>query len=324
MGKLQDVMANIQKELGKDSIAYAAQGIKPKGFYSTGSLKLDSKLNGGFPIGRMTEISGWEGMGKTTLALYAIADCQRQGKVAVFLDLEGTFDKEYAEILGVDTETLVYIPPTNGEQAISIAEKICKTGEVGILVLDSVATMLPIKQEQGDVGNANMGYHAKLVSEFCKRFVPIQYSFGIAILVINQFREKPGISYGSPTYSTGGNSLKYYSAVRLEISKSGSVYKNKEDEIIGEPRKVKIVKSKINKSANQIVMFDINYGEGIDQLSEVIDECVESNIIVKAGSWYSHDGVKIGQGKENVKTFLQDNPELFEQLKINILVLKSL
>lgn len=315
---LDKVLSDLQKTFGKESVGSAKELIKAKGAYSTGSIQLDARLGGGFPKGRLTELYGPESSGKTTACIHAIADAQAKGDKAVFVDLEGTFDKYYARSLGVNLDDLIYIPPTNGEEAISIAEKVCKSGEIGIIVFDSIASLLPIKQEQGDVGNANMAYHAKLTGEFCKRFVPIQYRHSIAVIAINQIREKPGVSFGNPEYTTGGNALKFYAAVRIDIRKSGSVHKDKEGNVIGEPRKVKIVKSKINDSANKIMMVDIIYGEGIDQIGEVIDVGVEVGLIEKSGSWYSYDGTKIAQGRESAKQFFRDNEELYEQVRQKI------
>lgn len=316
---LDKVLLDLQKVYGKDSVGTARETIKPMGSYTTGSLTLDAKLGGGFPIGRLTEIYGPESSGKTTSCIHAIVACQAQGHKAVFVDLEGTFDKVYAKNLGVNIDDLLYIPPMSGENAMSIAEKLCKSGEIGLLIIDSIAALLPGKISDDDYGKANMAYHAKLVSEVVKRFVPIQYQNKIAVIAINQIREKPGVSFGNPEYSTGGNSLKFYAAVRLDIRKSGALHKDKDGNVTGEPRKIKIVKSKINASVNSTMMVDIVYGEGIDQVGEVVDLGVEISLFEKSGSWYSYDGTKIAQGREGAKQFFRDNPELYEEVKAKII-----
>lgn len=316
---LENTIKDLKKIFGDDSVGSAKQLIKPKGSYSTGSIQLDAKLGGGFPIGRLTEIYGPESSGKTTACIHAIADCQVKGHKALFVDLEGTFDKVYAKNLGVNIDDLIYIPPMAGEDAMGIAEKLCKTGEIGLLVIDSIAALLPGKIPDDDYGKANMAYHAKLVGEVVKRFVPIQYQNNIAVVAINQIREKPGVSFGNPEYSTGGNSLKFYAAVRLDIRKSGSLIKNKDGEVIAEPRKIKIIKSKINASTNKTMMVDIIYGEGVDNLGEVVDISVELSHLEKSGAWYSYNGAKIAQGREQAKQFFRDNPEVYQELRTKVL-----
>lgn len=312
---LDKLVKDLQKVYGVEALGSAQDTVKSMGSYSTGSIGLNARLGGGFPIGRLTEIFGPESSGKTTSCIHAIADCQAKGDKAIFVDLEGTFDKVYAKNLGVNLKDLIYIPPMSGEDAMGIAEKLCKSGEIGLIVIDSVAALLPGKIADDEYGKANMAYHAKLVGEVVKRFVPIQYQNKIAVVAINQIREKPGVSFGNPEYSTGGNSLKFYAAVRLDIRKSGAYHKDKEGNIIGEPRKIKIVKSKINASVNQTMMVDIKYGEGIDQVGEVVDACEDLEIFNKSGAWYSYEGNKIAQGREQAKQFLRDNPELYDELK---------
>lgn len=324
---IDKILADLRKVYGENSVGIANDSSLDFGGFSTGSIQMDAILGGnGFPRGRLTEIFGPESSGKTTSALHAIADCQKKGLKALFVDFEGTYDKIYAANLGVDNKSLIYIPPTSGEIAMAIAEKICKSGEIGIVVIDSIAAMLPGKIEEDDYGKANMAYHAKLVSEVVKRLVPIQYTHKIAVVVLNQLRDKPGVSFGNPEYSTGGNALKYYAAVRIDIRKSGSLYKDKEGNIVGEPRKVKIIKSKINASANKTFMIDIIYGQGIDRISEIVEAGTELGLITKAGSWYSYEGTKIGQGTDSVKEFLSDNEELANTLAVkifNLLLIKS-
>ncbi len=316
MTELEKALKDIQKIYGENSVGISSKVVYPKGCFSTGSIKLDRALTmdgedrGGFPRGKLTELYGPPSSGKSTLSLYAIADCQKQGLKAVYMDLEGTFDKSYAVALGVDLDNLILIPPMAGEDAISIAEKVARTGEIGLLVVDSVATMLPVKDMDGDVGNANMAYHAKLVGKFVKRFVPLQHKYKMGIIMINQLRLNPGVSFGNPEYTTGGSSPEFYSSVRIDIRKKGAAYKDKDDVIIGEPRKITIKKSKINSSANTVVMADIYYGLGIDNEKERLDLGVESGAITKTGGWYTYEGTKIGNGAENAKQFLRDHPEI--------------
>ena len=315
---LKKLTADLEKAFGKGCVGSAKDLVKSKGSYSTGSLQLDAKLGGGFPKGMLTEIYGPYSSGKTTACIHAIADAQAKGDKVMFVDLEGTFDKVYAHNLGVNISDLIYIPATGGETALQIAEKFCKTGEIGLVVIDSVAAMLPEKIEDDDYGKANMAYHAKLVGEFVKRFVPIQSKHNIALVAINQIRQKPGVSFGPSDYTTGGEALPFYAAVRLDIRKSGNSEKDVEGNIIGEPRKVKIVKSKINNTMNQTLMVDIVYGEGFDQVGEVLDIAEQLELINKSGSWYSYNGAKIGQGRVQTKGFLKDNPELYEELKAKV------
>lgn len=316
---LTKALADITKIFGEGSVVMA-QDIKSLGSFSTGSVQLDCALGGGFPIGRITEIYGPEGSGKSTSCIHAIAHCQAMGGKAVYIDLEGTFDKLYARSLGVVLADLPVITPTNGEAAISMGEMLCKTGAIDLLIVDSIAVMLPSKVEEGEVSDANMSYHAKLVSAWAKRITPILYKHKICVIAINQIREKPGVAFGNPEYVTGGNALKYYASVRIDIRKSGTVHKDKEDVIIGEPRKIKIIKCKISSSQNKTMMVDIFYGEGIDQSGEVLDVCVDQlKLVEKTGSWYSWNGAKIAQGRDNARQFLKDNPEVFEELKEKVI-----
>lgn len=251
----------------------------------------------------------------TTACIHAIVDAQNKGDKVIFVDLEGTFDKVYAHSLGVDIDDLIYIPSNAGERALQIAEKLCKTGEIGLIIIDSVAALLPEKIGEDDYGKANMAFHAKLVGEFVKRFVPVQSRHNIAVVAVNQIRLKPGVSFGNPEYTTGGEALPFYAAVRLDIRKSGSVEKDKEGNVIAEPRKVKIVKSKINSSVNQTLMVDIIYGEGFDQVGEVVDVATDLEIIKKSGAWYSYEDAKIAQGRMQAKQFMRDNPEVYEIIR---------
>lgn len=259
--------------------------------------------------------------GKTTSALHAVADCQKKGGTALFVDLEGSFDPVYAEALGVDVyneDKFIYSSPDTGEQALEITEKFLRTGQIGIAVIDSVATLLPEKEEGGDYGDAQMGSQARLMSQGCRKLLPVVKKHGVTFIFINQLRSKIG-GYGNPEVTSGGNALKFYAAVRVDIRKDGSPIKDKEGNVIGEPRRAKIIKSKISKYQNTVVKFDIYYGKGIDQYGEIIDMGVEAGIIQKSGSWYAYMDTKIAQGREAAKLFMQDNPEIFEELKEKVL-----
>lgn len=320
MSKLEQAMKDIKNVFGSDKVGSFSEVSKTEGSFTTGSLQADACLKGGFPRGKISEIYGPEGSGKTTCTLHAIADAQAQGLNALFIDLEGTFDKEYAEALGVNTEppALIYTSPDKGEDALSIAERLIRTGEIGIAVLDSVATLLPGKEQDGEYGDATMGVQARLMSQACRKLNPVIKMNNTAFIFINQLREKIG-GYGNPETTTGGNSLKFYATVRLDIRRDGTPIKDKEAQVIGEPRKMKIVKSKISPYTNSVVHFDIYYGEGIDQYGEILDMAVNNDLIKKSGAWYSYNDTKIGQGRESAKQFLRDNPELAEELKQAIL-----
>jgi recombination protein RecA len=312
---LEKEMLALQKLYGQQSVGYANDLVKSKGYYSTGSLQLDAYLGGGFPKGRITEIKGPYSSGKTTAAIHALADCQRKGDKAIFADLEGTFDKVYAHNLGVDLEDLIYIPPMNGEDAMGMAEKLCKTGEIGLIVVDSIAALLPGKIGEDEYGKANMAFHAKLVGEMTKRFVPVLSTNNVAMVAINQLRKKPGVSFGNPEYSTGGESVGFYASVILDIRKSGAVEKDKDGIVIAEPRKIKIEKCKINNSVFRTMMVDIIYGEGLDKYGEVVNAGIDVGVIEKKGAWYSYNGAMLGQGKVQSKQFLKDNPEVLEEME---------
>ena len=312
--KLNKALTDIQKMFGKKAIGnfYEVESIPE--LFSTGSIKLD-KVLGGFPEGRIIEIYGPEGSGKTTLSIHTLADVQKKEHNVAFIDIEGTFDPVYANALGLDVNKLIFASPSTGEETLEITEKLVRTGEVKAIVIDSVATLLPSKAAEGDYGDANMGLHARLMSQGLKKLLPVVKKNKTMIIFINQLREKIGVMFQSPETTPGGNSLKFYASVRLDIRKYGSVIKDKEGNVIGEPKKVKIIKSKINNSTGKEVFFDIIHGKGIDIYGEVLDLAVEKGFLEKSGSWYSYDGVKIAQGREASKQFLKDNPELFEEIK---------
>lgn len=286
---------------------------------STGSLGLDIALGiGGFPRGRVVEIYGPESSGKTTLAIHAIAECQKQGGIAAIIDAEHAFDRFYAENLGVDTENLLISQPDNGEQALEIAENLIRSGAIDILVIDSVAALVPRSEIEGEMGDSKMGLQARLMSQALRKLTGSIGRTGCCCIFINQLREKIGVMFGNPETTTGGNALKFYASVRLDIRKSGSAIKDKEGNVVGNPIKVKVVKNKLAPPF-RIATFDIMFGEGISKTGEIIDLGVDNNILQKAGSWFSYEGTKIAQGREGAKRFLLDNPEVMEELENKIM-----
>lgn len=285
---------------------------------STGSLGLDIALGiGGFPKGRVVEIYGPESSGKTTLAIHAIAECQKNGGIAAIIDAEHAFDRFYAENLGVDTENLLISQPDNGEQALEIAENLIRSGAIDILVIDSVAALVPRSEIEGEMGDSKMGLQARLMSQALRKLTGSIGRTGCCCIFINQLREKIGVMFGNPETTTGGNALKFYASLRLDIRKSGASIKDKEGNIVGNPIKVKVVKNKLAPPF-RIATFDIMFGQGISKTGEIIDLGVENNIIQKAGSWFSYDGTKIAQGRESAKNFLLDNPEVTEEIENKI------
>lgn len=279
---------------------------------STGSLGLDIALGtGGLPRGRIVEIYGPESSGKTTLSIHAIAECQKKGGIAAFIDAEHAFDKTYAEALGVDTENLLISQPDNGEQALEIAEHLIRSGAIDIIVIDSVAALTPRAEIEGEMGDSKMGLQARLMSQALRKLTGTIGRTGCCCIFINQLREKIGVMFGNPETTTGGNALKFYSSVRLDIRKSGSAIKDKEGNMVASPTKVKVVKNKLAPPFRTTI-FDMVYGEGISRTGEIIDLGVDLDIIGKAGSWYSYNGTKIAQGRESAKQFLLDNPEMME------------
>mgnify|MGYP000096834263 CR=1 FL=1 len=284
----------------------------------TGSLGLDIALGiGGFPRGRIVEIYGPESSGKTTLAIHAIAQCQKQGGIAAIIDAEHAFDKTYAEALGVDTENLLISQPDNGEQGLEIAEHLIRSGAIDIIVIDSVAALTPRAEIEGEMGDSKMGLQARLMSQALRKLTGTIGRTGCCCIFINQLREKIGVMFGNPETTTGGNALKFYSSIRLDIRKSGSAIKDKEGNIIANPTKVKVVKNKLAPPF-RIAMFDMIFGQGISRTGEIIDHGVELNIVGKSGSWYSYNDTKIAQGREGAKQFLVDNPEVQEEIAAKI------
>tara|TARA_R110002074_G_scaffold237652_1_gene409613 strand:- start:792 stop:1760 length:969 start_codon:yes stop_codon:yes gene_type:complete len=285
---------------------------------STGSLGLDMALGiGGVPRGRVIEIYGPESSGKTTLSMHCIAEAQKAGGLAAFIDAEHAFDKAYAEKLGIDIENLLISQPDSGEQALEIAEHLIRSGAIDIIVIDSVAALVPKGELEGEMGDSKMGLQARLMSQALRKLTGAINKTGCACIFINQLREKIGVMFGNPETTTGGNALKFYASVRLDIRRIGQI-KDGPDNILGNRTKVKVVKNKVSPPF-KVVEFDIMYGEGISKVGEVIDLGVEFEIVKKAGSWFSYEGNKLGQGRDAVKNLLLDNPELMEEIELKVL-----
>jgi recombination protein RecA len=283
----------------------------------SGSLGLDIALGvGGYPRGRVIEIFGPESSGKTTLTLHAIAEAQKQGGIAAFIDAEHAFDRHYAAKLGVNLEDLIISQPDNGEQALEIADNLIRSGAIDIVVIDSVAALTPKAEIEGEMGDSKMGLHARLMSQALRKLTGTISKTKCTVIFINQLREKIGVMFGNPETTTGGNALKFYASVRIDIRKASAPIKQGE-EAIGSHVKVKIVKNKVAPPFKQ-TEFDIMYGEGISKTGEILDMAVETGIVKKSGSWFSYEDTKLGQGRDTVKDVLRDNPELAEELETKI------
>ncbi len=280
---------------------------------STGSLALDAALGvGGYPRGRVVEIYGPESSGKTTLTLHAIAECQKEGGIAAFIDAEHAFDRFYAEKLGIDLDNLIISQPDNGEQALEIAENLIRSGAIDIIVIDSVAALTPKSEIEGEMGDSKMGLHARLMSQALRKMTGTISKTNCTVIFINQLREKIGVMFGNPETTTGGNALKFYASVRLDIRRSTQI-KDSSGNVLGNKTRVKIVKNKVAPPF-RTAEFDIMYGEGVSKLGEIIDLGVNYEIINKAGSWFSYEDTKLGQGRDAVKAILKDNPDLMDEL----------
>ncbi|MEL6674318.1 MAG: recombinase RecA [Bacteroidota bacterium] len=289
---------------------------------STGSLNLDIALGiGGIPRGRIVEIYGPESSGKTTLSMHMIAEAQKAGGLAAFIDAEHAFDRGYAEKLGIDTENLYVSQPDYGEQALEIAEYLIRSGAIDIVVIDSVAALTPKAEIEGEMGESKMGLQARLMSQALRKLTAAIAKTNCVCIFINQLREKIGVMFGSPETTTGGNALKFYSSVRLDIRRIAQIKDGTES--IGNRVKVKVVKNKVSPPF-RIAEFDIMFGKGVSHEGEVLDLAVELDVVQKAGSWFSYDGSKLGQGRDSVKRLLRDNPELLEEIKHKVLVSKGL
>ena len=284
---------------------------------STGSFGLDIALGvGGFPRGRIVEIYGPESSGKTTIALHTIAEAQKKGGICAFIDAEHAFDKFYAEKLGIDTANLLISQPDDGEQALEIADNLIRSGAIDVLVIDSVAALVPRAEIEGDMGDSKMGLHARLMSQALRKLTGTIHKTGCIAIFINQLREKIGVMFGNPETTTGGNDLKFYASISLDIRRNAQIKDG--DQIIGNRTKVKVAKNKVAPPF-RVVEFDIMYGKGISRVGEVLDLAVDANIVQKSGSWFSYDGTKLGQGRDTVKELLEDNPEMVAELEAKII-----
>ncbi|MDP2424382.1 MAG: recombinase RecA [Bacteroidales bacterium] len=311
---LQLTMDKLEKTYGKGTIMKLGDSaVVDIPFIPTGSISLDAALGiGGLPRGRVIEIYGPESSGKTTLALHAIAEAQAAGGIAAFIDAEHAFDRFYAKKLGVDTENLLISQPDNGEQALEITENLIRSGAIDVIVIDSVAALTPKSEIEGEMGDSKMGLQARLMSQALRKLTATISKTGCCCIFINQLREKIGVMFGNPETTTGGNALKFYASVRLDIRRLTQI---KEGEaIVGNRTRVKVVKNKLAPPF-RLAEFDIVYGEGISKLGEIIDLGVDHNIIKKSGSWYSYGETKLGQGRDAVKKLLVDNQELAEEIE---------
>jgi len=314
---LQSTLEKIEKTYGKGSIMKMGDApIEDIEIISTGSIGLDTALGiGGLPKGRIIEIYGPESSGKTTLAIHAIAEAQKAGGLAAFIDAEHAFDRSYAAKLGVDTENLLISQPDNGEQALEIAENLIRSGAIDIIVIDSVAALTPKAEIEGEMGESKMGLQARLMSQALRKLTGTINKTNCCCIFINQLREKIGVMFGSPETTTGGNALKFYASVRLDIRRSQQIKDG--DVSIGSHVKVKVIKNKLAPPF-RIAEFDIMFGEGISKVGEIIDIGVDANIIKKSGSWFSYGETKLGQGRDAVKQILLDNVELMDELEVKV------
>ncbi|MCL2131136.1 MAG: recombinase RecA [Lentimicrobiaceae bacterium] len=312
---LSSTLERLEKVYGKGAVMKLGDSpIESMEVISTGSLGLDIALGvNGLPKGRVIEIFGPESSGKTTLALHAIAESQRNGGIAAFIDAEHAFDRFYAEKLGVDVKNLLISQPDNGEQALEIADNLIRSGAIDIIIIDSVAALTPKSEIEGEMGDSKMGLQARLMSQALRKLTSTISKTNCCCVFINQLREKIGVTYGPSETTTGGNALKFYASVRLDIRRNGTPIKDGEN-VIGNPVRVKVTKNKVAPPF-RTAEFDIMYGEGISKMGEIIDLGVEHNIVKKSGSWFSYGETKLGQGRDTVKQLLKDNPELAAELE---------
>ena len=316
---LKLTMDKLDKTYGKGAVMRMGDApIEEIESISSGSLGLDIALGiGGYPKGRVVEVYGPESSGKTTLTLHAIAETQKAGGIAAFIDAEHAFDRFYAEKLGINTEDLIISQPDNGEQALEIADNLIRSGAIDMLVIDSVAALTPRSEIEGEMGDSKMGLHARLMSQALRKLTATISRTNCICIFINQLREKIGVMFGNPEVTTGGNALKFYATVRIDIRRSSQIKDG--DRVAGNRTRVKVVKNKVAPPF-RLAEFDIMYGEGISKVGEILDMGVDFNIVQKSGSWYSYDGTKLGQGRDGVKQLLKDNPEVSEAIEKQIRV----
>lgn len=315
---LKLTLDKMDKTYGKGTVMKMSdQAVADVDAISTGSLGMDLAMGvGGYPRGRVVEIYGPESSGKTTLTLHAIAEAQKKGGIAAFIDAEHAFDRFYAEKLGVDIENLIISQPDNGEQGLEIADNLIRSGAIDIIVVDSVAALTPKSEIEGEMGDSKMGLHARLMSQALRKLTSSISKTNCTVIFINQLREKIGVMFGNPETTTGGNALKFYASVRVDIRRSTQI-KDSNSNVLGNKTRVKIVKNKVAPPF-KTAEFDIMYGQGISKIGEIIDIGVDYEIIKKSGSWFSYQDTKLGQGRDAVKTLLKDNPDLMEELETKI------
>ena len=313
LNALNQALGKIEKEFGKGSVMKLGEATSMAiDVISTGSIGLDIAVGiGGLPKGRIIEVYGPESSGKTTVALHTIAEAQKQGGIAAFIDAEHALDPVYAKALGVDIDNLIISQPDTGEQALEIAEALIRSGAIDIIVVDSVAALVPRAEIEGDMGDSHVGLQARLMSQALRKLTGSIKKSNCVAIFINQLREKVGVMFGNPETTTGGRALKFYSSVRLEVRRIDSIKQG--DKVLGNRTRVKVVKNKVAPPFKQ-VEFDIMYGEGISRVGDLLDIAAEADIVKKSGAWYAYNDTKLGQGRENVKKFLQDNPDLVKEI----------
>src|SRR5918912_1657070 len=315
---LETTLGQIEKQFGKGSILRlgSKDAIVPVAVISTGSISLDAALGvGGFPRGRINEIYGPESSGKTTIALQVIAEAQRKGGMAAFIDVEHALDPIYAKKLGVDVDNLLVSQPDYGEQALEITAALIASGSIDVLVVDSVAALVPKAELDGEMGDSHMGLQARLMSQALRKLTGGVYKSKTCLIFINQIREKIGVMFGNPETTTGGRALKFYSSVRIDIRRTNQIKEG--EEVVGSRVKVKVVKNKVAAPFRQ-AEFDVGYGEGISKTGELLDIGLENKIIEKSGSWFSYGEMRLGQGRENAKLFIKDNPDLLSEIESKV------